>query len=1322
MKKFKTKEELTEEVDAAKKYYFSEPADLFDQIGIHLIKKYFLQQENPDISNASNEATTAEKFEGHQNYKELVNELNYPRGLEVSPKEKTLILNPDLFKAKDDVLKHLSTNKEYQGYEAISILAKTSKAQGGKFWEVVIKKKPFSYVNQVDTWYKQPFYGRVCNKNNLIYTNYFIYRNIAEEGDTPICVFDFVAKAFENMKKTFNTIGNTGLCCKLSKDSKHLAELKAVFGPSSTIRLEQKYIAHLEGVFASFMNKAGFDLRYSKRISDYDGFYKTFVDFVINNDITLTFTGFAESLGADIYDSYLAFDVKETNLENTDADKLEFLEDLNYPAYAYAARESGFAIDPNKPWRLIADVASDRFMDAIKDTIVDYLAEMKKLDVSAGDDKPGWFELIRIVRKTMDDNTEAIKNKLKDLKNTKALKADTDKLLEARGEKIEEATEALENEIEMYIGLLDTIRIYFKYDPGTITSIKKKQGLKGKTELIFNITKSYQPFFNKKEQEFKTLKELLKRSMKQLSFVFGVPTPTQHFYENIYYNVYDYQFFSYFPSKAIEFYSEYIETYPFSGKVLTSKNKAFSKFKKDVRPSRSLNDEKVVALKGSALYDIKYVKDYVRLRNSENNTQISLPQMQLLFNEISALYTAAENSSKDEKKFRSIKNRLIQLVELIFGTPSNQNLPIDTWLKNVKKNIFFLLKETWDNFEKPKLLLDRICLSPEGFLVPTLEPEACDAPFPGVPKKRIPGPPDKPPPFGSPWKPPGGDWDYDGWWKTKFNGIRDKTGPGGTGDKDPTTGETTHYVPWWWAKEEGACRVECQKKLYPAPGPTTGGDIAVASEEEQKKAASKMTECVLKCLDKKFKKKEVLFPCKNNKCAGGPHHKESCKSNLDCTPEKKALFGSCITLGGCSTEICKCPSADMDAWCALPCKNWSFDPAFQYKDPDCTKHSVSHKEMIPWNKNESGIYLGGASCVTDTPITQLPQKAPYIPVDEYRVELWRTKASSAVPYAQNVVTWRWTGIKSYDKAHCPPEKKTPCKGPDECEGFGVWTRCVHPQKYLPDYSPPNSGWSYEFWIDPYDFYWMKADYNPNVSKAQYTYDWYGWQCKTIPGTWDNLWSDKYERTAVTIESLWQARKGWYRIGHRATGHAAIANLSIAQQQKISAEWATDPIFASTEKYITDASCYIKCVDAFSEDNEYIKKSCKAKCASLNSKLIKKPLETYKDCAAWFDVDSCDQFSSGMASSAYTNKGKCGAYCSENQKVYWNTCSDSIEKAVYHAQILAGVKYQIFKKKSGLKNVVDVLDSKQGPVVLNNPSMPPWGMVFVAGRDNNVKTG
>ena len=112
------------------------------------IKKYLLQQAAPEISKASNSATTVDKFEGRQNYKELVNDWNYPRGLQ------------------DNLL----------------------------------------YDNRLDIWYKQPFYGRVCNKNNLIYTNYFIYRNIAEKGADPICVFDFVAKAFENMKKIFKKI------------------------------------------------------------------------------------------------------------------------------------------------------------------------------------------------------------------------------------------------------------------------------------------------------------------------------------------------------------------------------------------------------------------------------------------------------------------------------------------------------------------------------------------------------------------------------------------------------------------------------------------------------------------------------------------------------------------------------------------------------------------------------------------------------------------------------------------------------------------------------------------------------------------------------------------------------------------------------------------------------------------------------------------------------------------------------------------------------------------------------------------------------------
>ena len=738
MRKFSSEIELKNQIAAAKEYYGGTEKKISD-LPPHLVKKYFIKKRNPNISNASNDSSTKDLFEGHQNYKELVNELNYPRGkfkAHRTYKSKFYLRTsyPTVESAVAQFKKEFGSvvikyevlpKEEHQWYDKAWVIG---------YWVLTSGKSLIDLENFLDTWYEDPFYGRVCNKNNLIYTSYYLYRNISGNPKKSICVFDFVATAFDNMKEKYSKIVK-------SPSSKYLKDLQAVFGPSSTISLEEKYVAHLDSVYDEFVENEGYNLRYSLQTKDYDSFRKTFVDYLINNKKIFTFTGFAESLGSNIYDSYLAFDILETPPSNPDSLKIKFLEDPNYPAYARAARENGFAIDPNKPWRLIADFSSAEFFNAIVQTLAEGKDNLVDIDNYIAD-------VHKNIIPTMESFGSKFVNHLSDLKSIKQKPFSyfDKKTKKTKAEIIDGIYGKVRKELEFFKGLSRSIRIKFNYDFEAGNILDAQGTIEEEVATAINIMKdNYFPFFKKLQEEFNTKKEIINSSTSALSFAntnFNQLT-TQNIYENVYYNVYDYMFFSYMPIKIVEFYNRYVEKYPFYGtisfvKYEAAKEKETTSFNKSFRQKHTLEEEKITKKAGiiNDLYKREYLRIYAQLRNSENYDKLNLQEMKVLIADLETLFFAAKKTSDvfneglaedlllaPKKKLKTIENRMIQLTEFAMGTPYTKNkVP---GYEKVSKSSIFALKKTWENKKSPNLLRKRLCVSPEDPLVPLPKEPGC---------------------------------------------------------------------------------------------------------------------------------------------------------------------------------------------------------------------------------------------------------------------------------------------------------------------------------------------------------------------------------------------------------------------------------------------------------------------------------------------------------------------------------------------------------------------------------------------------------------------
>tara|TARA_Y100000034_G_scaffold64311_4_gene77785 strand:+ start:9148 stop:10443 length:1296 start_codon:yes stop_codon:yes gene_type:complete len=197
----------------------------------------------------------------------------------------------------------------------------------------------------IDTWYEQSYYGKVDVKGNLIVPKDSMI-NIGTQKK-PIYVLQFVAAAFANFQTSYKRK-------KINKTkSQHLLEVRAAKGMTDL----KPYDSYIEQFYVEFFSSTLQNMTESRRLRTLSDFYDELLGYVRFSGKPFTFPSFIESAQSSEYNSGLIIDVKDWAVD-VDKKKVEFYDDPNYVVYEQVAKVNGFKIDPNIPWRLIADVRS----------------------------------------------------------------------------------------------------------------------------------------------------------------------------------------------------------------------------------------------------------------------------------------------------------------------------------------------------------------------------------------------------------------------------------------------------------------------------------------------------------------------------------------------------------------------------------------------------------------------------------------------------------------------------------------------------------------------------------------------------------------------------------------------------------------------------------------------------------------------------------------------------------------------------------------------------------------------------------------------------
>ena len=207
--------------------------------------------------------------------------------------------------------------------------------------------KDFNYAERI-------LYGRINKAHDVIFlkkTNLVQIANQSPEGSI-LRAANFVAEAFSNFVSSFQTEANRG---RLDEKDPYIYNIVPTRAYIDSKVLYEEYILSLRNVFIrNFLTK-----KRRENIINFDSFLKLFFQYIFETAETLPIskTAFIASHIAGPLVSGLCIEIANLDASD-DSVKEKFINSPNFEYYKLIARNNGFSIDKQVPWRLIADIAS----------------------------------------------------------------------------------------------------------------------------------------------------------------------------------------------------------------------------------------------------------------------------------------------------------------------------------------------------------------------------------------------------------------------------------------------------------------------------------------------------------------------------------------------------------------------------------------------------------------------------------------------------------------------------------------------------------------------------------------------------------------------------------------------------------------------------------------------------------------------------------------------------------------------------------------------------------------------------------------------------
>ena len=212
--------------------------------------------------------------------------------------------------------------------------------------------------NYLDLWYRNPLYGKVDTKFNIIHPFGFNLSELKHDGEKQgINALGFVAEAFNAMNYYMRKLE----VARKIREGSFFFPLEAHKGWTS---VNKNYGTHVKTIYDIFIRKF---IRSRKRhldrqITNFDDFlpiFVNFLNFMSGQRVPLTKSGYISKLSNPISTSGLAIEVaSEPDFSNDQIKYKNYFSDSQYSLYLDLASKFGFYVDMNVPWRLVANLKS----------------------------------------------------------------------------------------------------------------------------------------------------------------------------------------------------------------------------------------------------------------------------------------------------------------------------------------------------------------------------------------------------------------------------------------------------------------------------------------------------------------------------------------------------------------------------------------------------------------------------------------------------------------------------------------------------------------------------------------------------------------------------------------------------------------------------------------------------------------------------------------------------------------------------------------------------------------------------------------------------
>ena len=209
--------------------------------------------------------------------------------------------------------------------------------------------------NHISLWDDNRLYGRVNMDNEIITLRESTLSPLkATKNNAAMFAPNFIADAFGDL------VDKLDACMKEGKIVPRgpFANLEVVRGWSS---VNQEYDRFMKDqIFSVFVEQFLIFSKQNERIKGFSGFLEVFGGFSkhLGKLLPLTRTGFVESTYCTPYTTGLVIDIGRGDYSDDFEKSATYINDPNFLFFADTAKQFGFFVDRNAPWRLIANLGS----------------------------------------------------------------------------------------------------------------------------------------------------------------------------------------------------------------------------------------------------------------------------------------------------------------------------------------------------------------------------------------------------------------------------------------------------------------------------------------------------------------------------------------------------------------------------------------------------------------------------------------------------------------------------------------------------------------------------------------------------------------------------------------------------------------------------------------------------------------------------------------------------------------------------------------------------------------------------------------------------